>query len=480
MPARKLAPLKGHAKPRLAPPTPAVSDIAGYRTTAAKLGIDLMPWQETAARYLEAKGPKGRHLYREVAVIVARQNGKSILLVPLIVKRLLEGRRIMHTAQDRKLPFEVFEQVAELMAAKYASMFPTRNGRVTRPRFANGQEEIRLNNGGIYRIVAPTRGGARGPTNDDVIVDELREMDTWDFIAGAKPTMTVSKDPQMIYLSNAGTAGSIVLNALRGRADSDPVLAYLEWSASPGRPANDPVGWAESNPSIGHEREGMGSTLETLEIEHRTASLEGTMALYETEHLCRWVPSMRERLVGEAEWALCRDDGLEAPRSPAMGVSMSPDGKRATVAIAWMRPDDSVGLRVLLEGSGDPFDTDALGRDVKALVGRLGLRGDRIAYDPLTDLEIAKFLKKPTPISGQKFANASANFVNRVHAGKLRWADADAVTDDLMWTSRKQDNETGTYQAVRAQDDRSITASLAAIRAVGLASGPKPSTPKVM
>jgi hypothetical protein len=54
------------------------------------------------------------------------------------------------------------------------------------------------------------------------------------------------------------------------------------------------------------------------------------------------------------------------------------------------------------------------------------------------------------------------------------------VTDDLTWTSRKQDHETGSYQAVRAQDDRSITASLAAIRAVWLASGPRPVSPKVV
>ena len=73
------------------------------------------------------------------------------------------------------------------------------------PRFGSGQEEIRLRNGGKYRIVAPTRGGARGPSNDLVIVDELREMDTLDFIAAAKPTLIASPSPQIVYLSNAGT-----------------------------------------------------------------------------------------------------------------------------------------------------------------------------------------------------------------------------------------------------------------------------------
>lgn len=185
----KPRPVKGRPKPRIAPPTPVRSDRVAFRETAGDVGITLMPWQDTAARYLEALAPDRRHLYREVAIVVARQNGKTTLLVPLIVKRLRAGRRIMHTAQNRELPREVFAQVADIVSSD-ESIFPVRNGRTVRPRFANGQEEIRLANGGRYRIVAPTRGGARGGTNDDVIIDELREMDTFEFIGAAKPTMT--------------------------------------------------------------------------------------------------------------------------------------------------------------------------------------------------------------------------------------------------------------------------------------------------
>ena len=74
-------------------------------------------------------------------------------------------------------------------------------------------------------------------------------------------------------------------------------------------------------------------------------------------------------------------------------------------------------------------------------------------------------------MSGGEFANASSQFANIVTAGKLRWSDADPVTDDLTWTASKPNGE-GAYHAVRASDDRPITASLAAIRAVWLASGP--------
>ena len=177
---------KGRAKPRISPPTPAKSGLREYEACAAEIDIELMPWQRAAARYLTAQGADGRWLYREFAAIVARQNGKTKLLVPAVVDRLRSGRRIMHTAQNRELPREVFGIVADIMQGKYKSELRSK------PRFANGQEEIRTTNGGLYRIVAPTRGGARGPSNDDVIIDELREMDDYDFIAAAKPTLTAS------------------------------------------------------------------------------------------------------------------------------------------------------------------------------------------------------------------------------------------------------------------------------------------------
>ena len=54
-----------------------------------------------------------------------------------------------------------------------------------------------------------------------------------------------------MYLSNAGTEESAVLNALKLRSTTDPALAYLEWSAGQERATDDPAGWVEANPSIG-------------------------------------------------------------------------------------------------------------------------------------------------------------------------------------------------------------------------------------
>ncbi len=99
---------------------------------------------------------------------------------------------------------------------------------IRRIRFGAGQETIEMRNGGKYRIVAPSRGGARGPSNDDVIVDELRELTDYDFIGAAKPTLAQSRDPQIVYLSNAGEDDSVVLNDLKLRLGDDPSLCYID------------------------------------------------------------------------------------------------------------------------------------------------------------------------------------------------------------------------------------------------------------
>lgn len=472
--ARKASkPLVGSPKPRLAPPTPARSRVDELIATAESLEIELFPWQKTSGRYSYAVGPNDLWLYPEVCEVAPRQNGKTRKLVPFIVNRLRMGRRIMHTAQNRELPREVFGEVAEILGAQPGEL-AVKGGRIIMPRYANGQEEIRMKNGGTYRIVAPTRGGARGPSNDDVIVDEVRELENFEFIAAAKPTLTASKNPQIHYHSNMGDDSSMVLNGLTLRADTDPSLAYLEWSAGPDRAADDMAGWIESNPSIGH----LPGILSYLEREYRTNQLQGTLSIFETEHLCRRVATMRERLVDERAWVACRaTEDPPRPVRPVMGVSLDPDGKRASVALAWTG-HDKVWVRLLFDVTGDPIDTDLLGSDLRQKAMRLGVA--ETGYDALSDPVLAKYVKKAKSISGQTYAAASAQFVNLIESGNLRWVDADAVTDDLTWTSRKPDGTDGSYHAVRAQDDRPITAALAAIRAVWLASGPKPpSAPRI-
>lgn len=460
----------GHAQPRIAPPVPARHELAAFKATAQECGLSLAPWQETAARYLTAMGPDDRPLYREVAILVARQQGKTTLMEPVVIRALRAGKRVMHIAQNRSLPRRMFDVVASALSSE-PELFPKRRGKVIWPRYGAGQEEIILANGGSYRIAAASTGAARGWSNDIVIIDELREMETFEVIAAAEPTLLMSQYPQMIYLSNAGSDASIVLNAVRSRAGLDPSLAWLEWSAGPDRKVDELAGWLEANPLIGHQPQ----VLEALEAIYRRHQLAGTLPEFETEYLCRWVVTMQPGLLEPGIWEGARGE-LGRPTRAALGLALDPAGTRASAVLAWQEPDASFGMRLVADVTGDPIDLGLFGPELRAMAG--GLRASQVVYDPY-DEQLARYFLKPRPMNGRDFANACGVFVRAVEGRRLRWSDAEAIGDDLAYTTKRAVGR-GAWMAVKAKDDRPITAVLAAIRAIGAVAGSPPGMSRIL
>jgi hypothetical protein len=346
----------------------------------------------------------------------------------------------------------VFEKVAD-----------NSDGKVRR---ANGQESITLSNGGKYLILAPQKS-FRGRSADRLIIDEVREQKDWELIRRAEPTVSASTNPQVIYLSNAGDDNSVVLNdlRLRGTAESFGDLAYCEWSADPALPVEDEEGWKQANPSMGYPG---GQTMRGLRSLFRKYEAAGELSIFETEHLCRWVVSMLPRLVQDVHWQAARGI-LEPPRLPSLGVSVDPSGKRASAVMAWPQADGTVGIMELADVTGDPIDLTALAAALEQKLTQY--TGVEVAYDPWTDQHLARHFPTAKAITGQELANATERFVRQIETGQLRWQVADAVAADLPWASRKV-TVGQAFIPERSQSNRSITAVLAAIRAVWLASAP--------
>jgi hypothetical protein len=450
-------PLLGSDLPRIGvdlDPAP----LAELRQDAKAMHIELMPWQEYALAVAEARNPDGSYLFAEVADVVARQNGKSTKLAPLIRKRMREGRRILHSAQDRIIPRRIFERVG--------LSFKKGEARV---RLANGQEEVVLPNGGRYKIVAPQRG-IRGNDADDLIIDEVREQEDWEFVHAAKPTLTASLNPQLLYLSNAGHEASVVLNDLKARAGKDPALAYLEWSADAEYDPGDHAGWAQANPALGRT-----ITLERLQTFYNSYRESGELAAWETEHLCRWVLSMAPRLVSDIAWQQGRR-ALESPVRPALGISVAPEGTRASAALSWPQGDGSIGLQSLADVTLDPVHLDSFAADLQEEALKVGVQA--VAYDPHTDQHLARYFPEAKPLTGSAFANATEQFVRSVETGQLHWDTADKITEDLPYVARKT-TAGQSFIAERADPRRPITGALAAIRAVWLAGEPLQGPPTI-
>jgi hypothetical protein len=212
-----------------------------------------------------------------------------------------------------------------------------------------------------------------------------------------------------------------------------------------------------------------------LQDDDRAHLLAGTMTVFETEQLCRWVVAMEQRLVTEEAWA--GQEFLDDPGHPvraAMGLSMDISGERASAVIAWVDRDEHVTLDVH-DTQGSPIDVTVLGPDI----AKLGVSNRVIdtAYDPYTDVDLARYLRKAKAINGRDYGNASEKFVRLVTERKLRIHDPKGVlTEDLRWTTRRS-GPNSSYMAIRASDEHSNTAVLAAIRAAWLATNPTGAQP---
>jgi hypothetical protein len=439
---------------RVGPPLSTYSLCSEAYAASDDLGINLYPWQAHALDVMMSCTEDEQFLYREVAIIAARQNGKSKILLPRITWSLEHGRRIIHTAQNRLLPRKVFMELARYYEREPEAYI----------RKANGQEEITLPNGGSYMIVAPQRG-ARGLSADDLIIDELREMEDFDFIAAAEPTLTESLNPQVIYLSNAGTDQSVVLNDLRERAAEDSNLAYMEWSAAPERAVEDQDGWREANPILNHGQ----LTLPRLQALYEKYWAAGELAIFETEHLCRWVKSMLPQLVSGVYWHQAHGQVEWKPTRPVMGISVDPDGKRASAVMAWKQSDGRVALTIIGDVDADPVDQTAFGVALQEKQSEFGI--SEVAYDPWTDQHLSKHFLGARAVQGAEFANASERFVRAVETGGLVHQWAERLSEELPHASRKNSSQSA-WMAHRA-GTRSITTVLAAVRAVWLASEPR-------
>jgi hypothetical protein len=277
-----------------------------------------------------------------------------------------------------------------------------------------------------------------------------------------RPTITARPNAQVGYFSNAGHAGSVVLNDLRKHMDT-PNLAYLEWSAPPELDRMDPAGWAQANPALG-----VTIDFDTL------VDFANTMepAIFETEHLCRWVTTTKPSIVHEGKWDACRGS-LEAPLRAIMGVKIDGQGRRASAVAAWQMLDGTVAVRQVADVTGDPIDVSLFANVVKAEAR--DLRAFTVAYDPWTDGELAAHFKGAKPINGQGYADASAMFARLVETAAIRWDGADVIGPDLPWTVQRPSGRS--FMAVPADDTHPITAVEAAIRAVGLARTPHVNSP---
>jgi hypothetical protein len=366
-------------------------------------GIDLFPWQRwllihalelDPALTVDTMSTRGRldplFRFRKIVVLVARQNGKSTLsqVLSLFFLYILGTDLVLGTAQDLDTAEEVWDGALDIIEET-----PELAALADKPIRVNGKKTIRLNTGERYKVKAANRKAGRGLSGDLILLDELREHQSWD-AWGAITKTTMARPAAMIWaLSNAGDATSIVLRYLRKmahaalgdpdgiNADDDPgallpdeadveamvnltdgvdlepedfdedesTLGIFEWSAPPGCPVDDIKGILQANPSCGY-----CISLRTL-LGDAKADPEW---VFRTECLCQWSDGTLEGPFPPGAWDAGRFDPNDPPQivGDVMAcVDTAQDRIKTYIAFAGRTESGRIQVEVVAERAGQDW-----------------------------------------------------------------------------------------------------------------------------
>lgn len=371
----------GRVEPRLATPplvelTPDTSYGFGVIDFARDvLGTPLDPWEELAVIRGGELLPDGRPRFRVLLIIVARQNGKTLLAKVLILYWLFVETvsLVLGTSSDRSYAKRTWLQVCQ--QAKRNQLLAQYLGKGAQ-RLTLGEESFTTLEDAEYIFAANNGNAARSTTLSRWVCDELRQHTSWDCWSSATNAMNAVPDGQVVVITNMGDDSSIVLDSLRESAlgyietgQGDPRLGILEWSAPPGSDPTDLEALAYANPNLGHRIDPdalMGAAIRAK----RAGGIE--LALHRTEVMCQRVHHMDAAIDPDLWAALAAADPLDLAEhrsAVALCLDVSLDGSHATLVGAAV-VDGTVHLDVVQAWDGFGC-TKAVRAELPGIVARV-------------------------------------------------------------------------------------------------------------
>lgn len=364
--------------------------------------IDLHPWQRWLLIHALELLPDNTLRFRTVVVLVARQNGKSLVsqVLALWFMYVYGLALVLGTAQDLDTAEEVWQGAVDLVTELDENDEPLRPDLfdlLDKVVQINGKRALVLKTRKRYKVKAANRRAGRGLSGDLILLDELREHQSWDAWGSITKTTMARAMALILCLSNAGDATSVVLRYLRkmGHATAgDPdglnkdddgsdlltdtdldeftdeaeeltdgdTLGFFEWSAPAGCSVHDRDAWAMANPSMNHPN---GISERTIASAART----DPEFVFRPEVLCQWLDSSRESFFPIGTWEAGRwvgaKDEKPGPGWQIVGkvkacVSTSHDRTTTYVAFAGRRADGLPQVEVVARRAGQEWVRDWL------------------------------------------------------------------------------------------------------------------------
>ena len=400
---------------------------------ATELGINLMEWQRFVCIHGHKVREDGRWAHSELGLIMARQQGKSTLMMLRILTGMFVWGEGLQLASAHRLTtsLETFRQIVGLIETH-----PKLEKEVKKIRWQHGAEEIELF-GNRRFVVKAANNAARGLSKPETIhLDELREYKDEDAWSSMRYSMMAAKNPQVWIYSSAGDQHSVILNKLRERAlasatTNDPI-GWFEWSAEPDAPILLPSGemnwsaFAQANPSLGI----------TIHPDNLKAVINDPPDIVRTEVLAQWVDTINSAIDAQ-KWAMCQIDAIPLdPEQPTwLGLDLSPDRKFGALVAAQRLSGERFYIQLLHTWSNDYSLNDlAVANDIAPYVRKYNTQ--TVAYSKRTSQAVASRLNSAgiqvTDMDGAIYAESCDRWLGAINSHRLQHSGQEELTQQTL------------------------------------------------
>jgi len=400
---------------------------------ATELGINLMEWQKFVCIHGHKVRPDGRWHASELGLIMARQQGKSTLMMLRILTGMFVWGEGLQLASAHRLTtsLETFRQIVGLIETH-----PRLEKEVKKIRWQHGAEEIELF-GNRRFVVKAANNAARGLSKPETIhLDELREYKDEDAWSSMRYSMMAAKNPQVWVYSSAGDQHSVILNKLRERAlasatTNDPI-GWFEWSAEPDAPILLPSGeinwsaFAQANPSLGI----------TIHPDNLKAVINDPPDIVRTEVLAQWVDTINSAIDAQ-KWGLCQTDPipLDPEKETWFGLDLSPDRKFGALVATQKLSGERFNLVLLHTWSNDYSINDlAVANDIAPYVRKYNVQ--TVAYSKRTAQAVASRLVPAgipiTDMDGAIYAESCDRWLGAINSHRLQHGGQEELTQQTL------------------------------------------------
>lgn len=323
---------------------------------AASAGLLLDPWQQDLLRHSLGERADGGWTATEVGLIVARQQGKGVVLEARELAGLvLFGERlIMHTAHELKTAMMHFKRLLNLFDGN-----DDLRKRVAKVINSNGKEGITMANGAELQCIARSKGSGRGFSGDLVVLDEAYAL-TPAQMEATMPTMLARSNPQVWYTSSPplDAASGAVLFSVRDRAKTGASegQAWFDYGIEGTLDRLDEINlddrelWKQALPAYAHGRV-------TERAVQKMRDLLPTDEGFAREILGMWPPGLGEsfQIISSEDWqeALHLGSTIEGPYVLAAAVSV--DRSRSSIAACGRNAEGKLHVEI----TSTPIRTDS-------------------------------------------------------------------------------------------------------------------------